>query len=382
MACSISSPRSSPSGIRRGERPACRSTSTAIPDLAEEIRELFPALVEVEQAEGDARDERVEPPRRRGPRLRQLGDYRILREVGRGGMGVVYEAEQVSLGRRVALKVLPGHVVGDRKALERFRREAKAGGEAAPHEHRAGLRGRAATAVAYYVMQFIQGQGLDPVIDELRRLRGRDAKPAGDDHAGSGGRRRPPSARSRDRGRVRPAGRKLGQVAESLLSGRLGTEGLRSPAMPLAGGHRSRRDRVLDRLRPRSPGAEPGRLRDVRRHPSRRARRCCRAGTAISTVESSGRRQPYCQSVARIGVQVAEALAYAHEQGVLHRDIKPSNLLLDPAGIVWVTDFGLAKADGRRPDAHRRHPRHAALHGPGAVRRRGRRRAATSTPWA
>ena len=57
------------------------------------------------------------------------------------------------------------------------------------------------------------------------------------------------------------------------------------------------------------------------------------------------------QSVARIGVQVAEALAYAHTQGILHRDIKPSNLLLDTAGIVWVTDFGLAKAEDRRADA-------------------------------
>src|SRR5262249_12117862 len=69
------------------------------------------------------------------------------------------------------------------------------------------------------------------------------------------------------------------------------------------------------------------------------------AGQASSQSSAFGQAR-YFRNAAEVGVQVAEALAYAHSQGVIHRDIKPSNLMLDLGGIVWVTDFGLAKVEG------------------------------------
>ena len=100
--------------------------------------------------------------------LGQLGDYRLLCEIGRGGMGVVYEAEQISLRRRVALKILPFAGGVDARQLQRFRNEA----EAAAHLHHSHIVPVFAVGsergVHFYAMQFIEGQSLASLIADLR----------------------------------------------------------------------------------------------------------------------------------------------------------------------------------------------------------------------
>ncbi len=285
---------------RHGETPSVAEYVEKYPEYADEIRELFPALVMMEQfkpAAGEHTGDYEGPGPEGDHMLKQVGDYRILRMVGKGGMGEVYEAEQVSLGRHVALKVLPPQALLNPTYLERFRREARAAAKL-HHSNIVPVFGVGeCDGVHYYAMQFIQGEALHRVLDDLRRLR--------DGHG--------ITAETRE-----------GSVAYSLLSGRFAADAVGQASQPDGGQSQAGK-----------PDLQPDATAPISRVEPR-----------SSPLSGGGSEAGYYRSVARIGLQVADALAYAHRHGVLHRDIKPSNLVLDLQGTVWITDFGLAKAEG------------------------------------
>jgi serine/threonine protein kinase len=206
------------------------------------------------------------------PVIRRLGDFEILREIGRGGMGIVYEARQVSLNRKVALKLLSGVPGLTPKAVQRFHREA----EAAARLHHTNIVPIYATGeqdgAHFYAMELIEGPSLDRAIRQLRQ-----AKANGENYSPN-------------------------------------------PTVPdcASGVNPAPTDPYVD-------GATASGL------------------TADLSSTSLGWDSHYFDTVARMVAEVADALDYAHQQGVIHRDIKPSNLLVSPAGRLSVNDFGLAR---------------------------------------
>ncbi|MCY2958352.1 MAG: serine/threonine-protein kinase [Planctomycetota bacterium] len=159
--------------IRKGDSITPEGFAKANPQHADDLLELLPALLVLEQAKRERETSASGARRASVPKLEQLGEFRILREVGRGGMGVVFEAVQESLGRHVALKVLPQASLLSGNQLERFRREAKVAANL-HHTHIVPVYGSGeADGYHYYAMQFIAGRGLDGVISDLI-----DQKPA------------------------------------------------------------------------------------------------------------------------------------------------------------------------------------------------------------
>jgi len=280
------------------------------PELEDQLRKLLPGI----QMLADLGHAPADRPSPEGPGTSVshkpvrgvLGDYQIIREVGRGGMGVVYEAEQVSLGRKVAIKVLPFAAMMDQKQLQRFHNEARAAASLRHPNivqvHFVGCE----RAVHFYAMDYIEGQTLAELIHHLRRLEGFAGESPED------------------------AGQAVSDLADSLASGRFAPpKGSSDPDAPTAAyGHERTPKEVAGVERSEPPEAE------TERQPQ----------AAIST-ERSTKGPAYFRSIAEIGVQVAEALDHAHQNGVIHRDVKPSNVILDNGGKPWVTDFGLARIE-------------------------------------
>jgi eukaryotic-like serine/threonine-protein kinase len=263
--------------LREGMRPAISEYTGRYPEFAERIEEFLPTLglVEVYKPGWHDATGSLGAATISGPELKldRLGDFRILREVGRGGMGVVYEAEQESLGRRVALKVLLASRLLDGKLVARFEREAKAAARL-HHTNIVPVFGVGESdGVRYYAMQFIRGLGLDRVLDEIRRLEGL----------------LPSSGTSPARGSPGEDHIAL-DMARSLASGQF------------------------------RPASEPGSESDLDR-PAETADVKAGVDSTLTGAGESGLTiardsgAAYFHSVARIGLQVAEALAYAHEQG-------------------------------------------------------------------
>jgi serine/threonine protein kinase/WD40 repeat protein len=259
---------------RRGEQPALEEYIRQHPELADRILGLFPTLLLLE---GMGVSTTAPPPPGTSALPERLGEYRIVREVGRGGMGVVYEAIQEPLGRRVALKMLPPEYAGRPHYHERFEREAQAAAKLHHTNIVPVFASGECDGTLFFAMQYIDGTSLAHLIAAHRQG--------------------------------------VASAPDTLTAGRRST----SPG----GGF--------------PPTADEGPAPPPADRPAVAARR---AATPCNLPAQDA------QAVARLGLQAAEALAFAHAHGVLHRDVKPGNLLLDAQGTLWIADFGLAKSEG------------------------------------
>ena len=290
--------------IRSGEHPSIHDYVSRYPNHADEIESLFPSIAMMEQlkqqkkASQDRRPSTVKPP---SNMPEQLGDFRILREIGRGGMGIVYEAWQQSLARRVALKVLPTEGMGrSQKQVERFLREAKSAGRL-HHTNIVPVFGVGQhDGIYYYVMQLIEGYGLDSLLEYYQSQR---------DQAGA------ETNNEMLLGNTLVSAGPSGQPTANLT--RWSSENTATFAPDDA--------EPAPIISPVSPAESD-------------------QDDEQPVLLSTNRLQLNWQQIATIGIQVADALHYAHEHGILHRDIKPANLLIDQEHNAWITDFGLAKA--------------------------------------
>jgi len=302
--------------MRAGEKPTIEEYAIRYPEHADLIRSVLPSIALVERVSINDIENRksiaTEQPA-------ALGDYEIVREIGRGGMGVVYEAIQRSLNRHVALKVISSQISGNSKHNARFKREAEAAASL-HHTNIVPIYGIGVDhGLQYYAMQLIDGVTLHDVIECLRN------NVLGATHSG--------------------------QAARWMLN-KSTTENVSLSTSTSSRTHSTAMS--ASQLNPKQREVETAELAELAALVSNATPD---ATTQISQTEiefaanlheesplSTSQRltRQYFRNVASTIANAANALHYAHHQRVLHRDIKPANLLLDREGTVWITDFGLA----------------------------------------
>ena len=245
------------SQIRAGLNPQVIDFQERYPQLHCQLEELLGSVKAIESLKSTAAGNAGSSAsfdRTQFPMPETIGEYQVLSELGRGGMGVVYLGKHQTLGREVAIKVLPPSLAASEDRVDRFQSEAQAAARL-HHTNIVGVFGVGQNdSFHYYVMDFVAGRGLDEFIRERKKKR-----------------------------------------CESDSDSSSYSDSSSSSQPPHASTHSD---------------------------------------------------QAHFRWAARVGADLADALAYAHGQGVLHRDLKPSNFLLGDDGIVRITDFGLAKLSG------------------------------------
>ncbi len=281
--------------LRAGEHPAIAEYQQQHPEFKEEIEDLLASVAMIEQLKSNPTNPGFRDRRSLNEvsSLQQIGNYQVKREIGRGGMGIVFEAVHESLGRHVAIKVMPTPLVNSQKYVERFLREAQAAARL-HHTNIVGVFGVGeGDGFYYYVMDLVDGQSLSEVISGLK-------------HPGHGD-------------STKENFRTLPEMTKKLDSTLNESNSSDPPNLILV-----------------DSGQSPG-----------------SASTFESQVAPPNTHSQHFRWSARIGANIADALAYAHHAQILHRDIKPSNIILDREGLVWITDFGLAKDSANEIDLTR-----------------------------
>lgn len=258
--------------LRQGLRPSIELYARRYPPHAERIREIFPVLAMLEQARSEKESAAFRYNMPDTFPFTSIGGCDLLCELGRGGMGIVFQARDEQSGHIVAVKVLPWRVSIAPEWKQRFENEAKI---AARLRHRnivPVFRSGIDRGYCFCVMQFVDGVGLDEIIQRLQQS---DGVVYQDEILRT--------QQDRPSGFVRSGQLRQGPDEQQMVSG----------------------------------DSDPARRRRLTKDA--------------------------WNSLARIAVQIAQAVRAAHAEGVVHNDIKPANVLLDGEGRVWVADFGLSQ---------------------------------------